>query len=134
MHQAEVEVAVVVRVGPGDGRGVRGPEHVAHREVAGPGGVHSLEFGCHSMLTVPLAQLLVAGFTENLDAAWSATPDPYRIFVQTMGAMTAERLVEVVKEVQCISEQVIRNTLTISTVKTGLFKRRVIQVARRFGH
>jgi ATP-dependent Lhr-like helicase len=30
-------------------------------------------------------------------------------------------------------EQTIRSTLTLSTVKTGLFKRRVIQVARRFG-
>ena len=59
--------------------------------------------------------------------------DPYRIFVQTMGAMTAERLVEVLKEIQVIDEQAIRNTLTMSTVKTGLFKRRVIQVARRFG-
>jgi ATP-dependent helicase Lhr and Lhr-like helicase len=47
--------------------------------------------------------------------------------------MTSERLVEVIKEIQCMSEQAIRNTLTISTVKTGLFKRRVIQVARRFG-
>jgi ATP-dependent Lhr-like helicase len=59
--------------------------------------------------------------------------DPYRIFVQTMGSMGAERLVEAIKEIQCMSEEAIRNTLTASTVKTGLFKRRVIQVARRFG-
>ncbi len=32
-----------------------------------------------------------------------------------------------------MNEQAIRSTLTLSTVKTGLFKRRVIQVARRFG-
>jgi hypothetical protein len=58
--------------------------------------------------------------------------DPYRIFVQTMGTMSAERLVEVLKEIKDMPEPVIRSTLTFSTVKTGLFKRRVIQVARRF--
>jgi len=42
-------------------------------------------------------------------------------------------LVEVLKEVKDMPEPAIRNTLTMSTVKTGLFKRRVIQVARRFG-
>ena len=40
---------------------------------------------------------------------------------------------EVLKEIKDYPEQTIRNTLTLSTVKTGLFKRRVIQVARRFG-
>jgi ATP-dependent Lhr-like helicase len=50
-----------------------------------------------------------------------------------MGAMSAERLVEVLKEIKDMPEPTIRSTLTLSTVKTGLFKRRVIQVARRFG-
>jgi ATP-dependent Lhr-like helicase len=47
--------------------------------------------------------------------------------------MNAERLVEVLKEIKDMPEATIRSTLTLSTVKTGLFKRRVIQVARRFG-
>jgi ATP-dependent Lhr-like helicase len=59
--------------------------------------------------------------------------DPYRIFVQTIGAMSADRLVEVLNEIKNMNEQTIRSTLTQSAVKTGLFKRRVIQVARRFG-
>ena len=36
-------------------------------------------------------------------------------------------------EFKAMSNQTIKDTLTRSTVKTGLFKRRVIQVARRFG-
>jgi ATP-dependent Lhr-like helicase len=47
--------------------------------------------------------------------------------------MTADRLIEIFNDIKNMSEQSIRNTLTQSTVKTGLFKRRVIQVARRFG-
>ncbi len=59
--------------------------------------------------------------------------DPYRIFVQTMGSMSAKRVVEVFDELKNMSRQTAKETLTRSTVKTGLFKRRVIQVARRFG-
>ena len=80
-----------------------------------------------------LAQLLGQVLSDKLGRGIIVQHDPYRIFVQTMGAMSAERLVEVLKEIKDYPEQVIRNTLTLSTVKTGLFKRRVIQVARRFG-
>ena len=59
--------------------------------------------------------------------------DPYRIFVQTMGAANAARILEVFDELQSMPEQTVKDTLTRSTVKTGLFKRRVIHVARRFG-
>ncbi len=92
--------------------------------------VHS-NFG--SLTNRALAQLLGQVLSDKLGRGIVVQHDPYRIFVQTMGAMTAERLVEVLKEIQGMNEQAIRNTLTLSTVKTGLFKRRVIQVARRFG-
>jgi ATP-dependent helicase Lhr and Lhr-like helicase len=92
--------------------------------------IHS-NFG--SLINRALAQLLGQVLSDKLGRGIVVQHDPYRIFVQTMGSMTAERLVEVMKEIQNMSEQGIRNTLTISTVKTGLFKRRVIQVARRFG-
>jgi ATP-dependent Lhr-like helicase len=92
--------------------------------------VHS-NFG--SLINRALAQFLGQVLSDKVGHGIIVQHDPYRIFVQTMGSMTAERLVEVLKEVQCMNEQAIRNTLTQSTVKTGLFKRRVIQVARRFG-
>lgn len=92
--------------------------------------VHS-NFG--SLINRALAQLLGQVLSDKLGRGIVVQHDPYRIFVQTMGATTAERLVEVLKEITDMDEVAIRNTLTLSTVKTGLFKRRVIQVARRFG-
>jgi len=92
--------------------------------------VHS-NFG--SLTNRAFAQLLGQVLSDKLGRGIVVQHDPYRVFVQTMGAMSAERLVEVLNEMKGMSEQAIRDTLVLSTVKTGLFKRRVIQVARRFG-
>ena len=92
--------------------------------------VHS-NFG--SNINRALAQLLGQVLSDKLGRGIVVQHDPYRIFVQTIGAMSADRLVEVLNEIKNMNEQTIRSTLTQSAVKTGLFKRRVIQVARRFG-
>ena len=92
--------------------------------------IHS-NFG--SLTNRALAQFLGQVLSDRLGRGIVVQHDPYRIFVQTMGAMSAERLVEVLEEIKSMNEHAVRNTLTLSTVKTGLFKRRVIQVARRFG-
>jgi ATP-dependent Lhr-like helicase len=92
--------------------------------------IHS-NFG--SLTNRALAQFLGQVLSDKLGRGIVVQHDPYRIFVQTMGSMTAERLIQVLREIECMSEQGIRTTLTQSTIKTGLFKRRVIQVARRFG-
>ncbi len=92
--------------------------------------IHS-NFG--SLINRALAQLLGEVLSDKLGRGIVVQHDPYRIFVQTMGSMSAERLVEVFNELKNMSPQLAKDTLTRSTVKTGLFKRRVIQVARRFG-
>ena len=92
--------------------------------------IHS-NFG--SLTNRALAQLLGQVLGDKLGFAIVVQHDPYRIFVQTMGRADAMRLVEVFGELQAMSEQVVKDTLTKSTIKTGLFKRRVIHVARRFG-
>lgn len=92
--------------------------------------IHS-NFG--SLINRALAQLLGEVLSDKLGRGMVVQHDPYRIFLQTMGSMSAERLVEVFNELKDMSTQVAKDTLTRSTVKTGLFKRRVIQVARRFG-
>ncbi len=92
--------------------------------------VHS-NFG--SLVNRAFAQLLGQVLSDRLGRGIVVQHDPYRVFVQIMGAMSAGRLVEVIKEINDLPEATIRNTLTQSTIKTGLFKRRVIQVARRFG-
>lgn len=92
--------------------------------------IHS-NFG--SMTNRALAQLLGQVLSDKLGRGIVVQHDPYRIFVQTMGSMSAERLVEVFRELQVMPEAGVVETLKRSTVKTGLFKRRVIHVARRFG-
>ncbi|MCL2359761.1 MAG: DEAD/DEAH box helicase [Candidatus Bathyarchaeota archaeon] len=92
--------------------------------------VHS-NFG--SLINRALAQLLGQALSDKLGRAIVVQHDPYRIFVQTMGAMTSERLIEVLGEIKNLPPQDTRNTLMLSTMKTGLFKRRIIQTAHRFG-
>jgi ATP-dependent Lhr-like helicase len=92
--------------------------------------IHS-NFG--SLINRALAQFLGEVLSDKLGYGIVVQHDPYRIFVQTMGSMSAERLVEVFNELKGMSTQAVKDTLTRSTIKTGLFKRRVIQVARRFG-
>jgi ATP-dependent Lhr-like helicase len=92
--------------------------------------IHS-NFG--SLTNRALAQLLGQVLSEKLGQGIVVQHDPYRIFVQTVGAANAERILEVLEEIVQMPEQAVRETLTKSTVKTGLFKRRVIHVARRFG-
>jgi ATP-dependent Lhr-like helicase len=86
-----------------------------------------------SLTNRALAQLLGQVLSDKLGRGIVVQHDPYRIFVQTMGASTASRVLEVLDELRAMPDQAVRDTLTKSTVKTGLFKRRVIHVARRFG-
>jgi ATP-dependent Lhr-like helicase len=105
-----------------------------HRVVAEDWGefviLHS-NFG--SLINRALAQLLGEVLSDKLGRGIVVQHDPYRIFVQTMGSMSAQRLVEVFNEIKTMNPQAVKDTLTRSTIKTGIFKRRVIQVARRFG-
>jgi ATP-dependent Lhr-like helicase len=92
--------------------------------------IHS-NFG--SLTNRALAQLLGQVLSDKLGQGIVVQHDPYRIFVQTMGAANAQRILEVFNELRNMPEQTVKELLTKSTVKTGLFKRRVIHVARRFG-
>ena len=86
-----------------------------------------------SLTNRALAQLLGQVLSDKLGHGVVVQHDPYRIFVQTMGAANAVRILEVLDELRAMPEQAVKDTLTRSTVKTGLFKRRMIHVARRFG-
>lgn len=86
-----------------------------------------------SLTNRALAQLLGQVLSDKLGQGIVVQHDPYRIFVQTIGAANAQQILETLNEIAQMSDQTIRETLTKSTVKTGLFKRRIIHVARRFG-
>lgn len=86
-----------------------------------------------SLANRALAQLMGQLLSEKIGYGVVVQHDPYRIFVQTMGAANSNNIIELFDEMRAMPEQTIRETLTRATVKTGLFKRRMIHVARRFG-
>jgi len=86
-----------------------------------------------SLTNRALAQLLGQLLSEKIGHGVVVQHDPYRIFVQTMGATTADQIIILFNDMRNLSEQTIKDILTRATVKTGLFKRRIIHVARRFG-
>jgi ATP-dependent Lhr-like helicase len=86
-----------------------------------------------SLTNRALAQLLGQLLSERVGYGIVVQHDPYRIFIQTMGAADAGQIVTLFKEMTSMPEQAVRESLTRATVKTGIFKRRMIHVARRFG-
>jgi len=86
-----------------------------------------------SLTNRALAQLLGQLLSERIGYGVVVQHDPYRIFIQTMGAANADRTVTLFNEMRAMSDQAVRDSLTRATVKTGIFKRRMIHVARRFG-
>ncbi len=86
-----------------------------------------------SLTNRALAQLIGELLSEKIGYGIVVQHDAYRIFVQTMGAAKANQIVMLFDEMRAASDQVIQDAVTRATVKTGLFKRRMIHVARRFG-
>ncbi|MEM2971766.1 MAG: DEAD/DEAH box helicase [Candidatus Bathyarchaeia archaeon] len=86
-----------------------------------------------SLTNRALAQLIGQLLSEKIGYSVVVQHDPYRIFVQTMGAANADQILALFDEMRAMPDQTIRDALTRATVKTGLFKRRMIHVARRFG-
>jgi len=86
-----------------------------------------------SLTNRALAQLIGQLLSEKIGYGIVVQHDPYRIFVQTMGAVNSNQIVTLFDEMKTMPELAIRDAVTRATVKTGLFKRRMIHVARRFG-
>ncbi|MEM2393660.1 MAG: DEAD/DEAH box helicase [Candidatus Bathyarchaeia archaeon] len=86
-----------------------------------------------SLTNRALAQLMGQLLSERIGYGIVVQHDPYRIFIQIMEAANAEQIVKLFEEISFMNEQVVRDTLKRAVVKTGLFKRRIIHVARRFG-
>jgi ATP-dependent Lhr-like helicase len=86
-----------------------------------------------SLANRALAQLLGHLLSEQTGASIAVQHDPYRVFVQTLGTANADKLVTLFNDLKEMPETTVKELLTNATVKTGLFKRRMIHVARRFG-
>jgi ATP-dependent Lhr-like helicase len=86
-----------------------------------------------SLANRALAQLLGHFLSEQTGASIAVQHDPYRIFVQTVGTANADKLIALFGDLKQMPQAAVQESLTSATVKTGLFKRRMIHVARRFG-
>jgi len=86
-----------------------------------------------SLTNRALAQLLGHVLTEQTGYGVAVQHDPYRIFIQTMGTANADGIIVLFNELKKMPHETIQDLLTRATVKTGIFKRRMAHVARRFG-
>jgi ATP-dependent Lhr-like helicase len=80
-----------------------------------------------------LAQLISRLLSEQAGYAVTFQHDSYRILIQTMDIAKADSVAKLFNTMKEMPESQVRSRLTEATVKTGLFKRRMIHVARRFG-
>ena len=92
-----------------------------------------LQVNFGSLTNRTLAQLIGHILSDQIGYSVVVQHDPYRIFVKTMGAVNADRIIALFDSIKMMSEREIREIMIRSTVKTGIFKRRIFHVARRFG-
>ncbi len=86
-----------------------------------------------SLTNRTLAQLVGHVLSDQTGYTVAVRHDPYRIFIQTMGAVNVDYIVSLFDKMKKWSNSVIQDKLMGAAVKTGIFKRRMIHVARRFG-
>ena len=86
-----------------------------------------------SLTNRTLAQMIGHILSERMGYAVAVQHDPYRIFIKTMGDVNSETIMEILNNLKSFSREAIWEVLVKATVKTGLFKRRMVHVARRFG-
>ncbi len=86
-----------------------------------------------SLTNRAMAQLIGYMLSEQTGYTIAVQHDPYRIFIQTMGKANADVMMALFNQLKQATDSTIRDMLTRATVKTGLFKRRMVHVAQRFG-
>jgi ATP-dependent Lhr-like helicase len=86
-----------------------------------------------SLTNRAMAQLIGHLLSEQTGYTIEVKHDPYRIFVRGMNIFNGDRIVSLSEDIKEMTELEVKETITRATVKTGLFKRRMIQVAQRFG-
>jgi len=86
-----------------------------------------------SLTNRAFAQLLGHIISERTGYSVAAQHDPYRILIQTAGEVDASKLIDIISEVKNVSPKAVEEMLTRACERTGIFKRRLIHVARRFG-
>jgi len=86
-----------------------------------------------SLTNRALAQLLGHLITERTGYTVATQHDPYRILIQSAGEVRGKSIIQIIDEIKDSPSGYVREALTRACVRTGIFKRRLIHVARRFG-
>lgn len=86
-----------------------------------------------SLTNRALAQILGHIISELTGYSIIVQHDPYRVFIQTMGEVKAKTVIDILMDLKDAGEDQVKDMLTKAVTKTGIFKRRLIHVARRFG-
>lgn len=77
-----------------------------------------------------LARLIGHILSEETGYTVGVQQDPYRIVIQTLGAGDSDQVVDII---QTLAKKDVKDVVSKASMKTGLFKRRLVHVARRFG-
>ncbi|MFH0848626.1 MAG: DEAD/DEAH box helicase [archaeon] len=77
-----------------------------------------------------LARLIGHVISEETGHTVAIQQDAYHVILQTEGSVDATRIASLMSK---LSERDIENDLKKASIKTGLFKRRMLHVAKRFG-
>src|SRR5947199_1879339 len=83
-----------------------------------------------TLVNMTLARLVGHVLSDEAGVSIGIQQDPYRIVLQTMGAVDAD---DVQKVLQRLAGTEVRELAVAASKRTGLFKRRLVHVARRFG-
>jgi ATP-dependent Lhr-like helicase len=88
--------------------------------------------GAHfgTLVNRTLARLLGHVLSEETGQTVGIQQDPYRIVIQTMGSTDSQTVANLLARLPRMD---VREMISKASMKTGLFKRRMVHVARRFG-
>jgi ATP-dependent Lhr-like helicase len=82
------------------------------------------------MVNRTLARLVGHVLSEEVGQTIGVQQDPYRIVIQTSAAASSAKIAQILRQLVTMDVPVL---VAESSKKTGLFKRRLVHVARRFG-
>ena len=83
-----------------------------------------------SLVNRTLARIIGHVFAEKFGQVVGVQEDPYRIVIQTERVVNPRQLKDILLE---LAEKDVKKIVVEAITKTGLFKRRLIHVARKFG-
>jgi len=86
-----------------------------------------------SLVNRTLARLLGHILSEKTGRTIGVQQDPYRVVIQIIGGFRAKASQEIVNLFNELSNSDVKELAVEAMVKTGLFKRRMVHVARKFG-